>query len=135
MPGNDTGRRILIVDDEVEVTGSLATIFRRHEYDVRVAASAEAAIDAVAAWQPDLAIVDVQLPQMNGIDLAMVIRDTHPYCRLVLFSGQHTTQDLLEEAAKKGHIFEILAKPVHPMFLLDYVSSRLAARTRSRKLA
>ena len=135
MPGNDTGRRILIVDDEVEVTGSLAAIFRRHEYDVRVAASAEAAIDAVAAWQPDLAIVDVQLPQMNGIDLAMVIRDTHPYCGLVLFSGQHTTQDLLEEAAKKGHIFEILAKPVHPMFLLDYVSSRLAARTRSRKPA
>jgi DNA-binding NtrC family response regulator len=135
VPGNDTGRRILIVDDEVEVTGSLATIFRRHEYDVRVAASAEAAIDAIAAWQPDLAIVDVQLPQMNGIDLAMVVRDTHPYCRLVLFSGQHTTEDLLVEAAKKGHIFEILAKPVHPMFMLDYVSSRLAARTRPRKPA
>lgn len=135
MPGTETGRRILIVDDEAEVTGSLAAIFRRHEYDVRVADSAEAAIEAVAAWQPDLAIVDVQLPRMNGIDLAMVIRDSHPGCRLVLFSGQQTTQAVLEEAAKKGHLFEILAKPVHPMFMLDYVSSRLAGRIRSRKTA
>jgi DNA-binding NtrC family response regulator len=126
------GRKILIVDDEPEVTDSLCAIFSRHDYDVQVAGTAESAIETIAAWQPDLAIVDVMLPQMNGIDLAIVIRDTHPYCRVVLFSGQQTSQSLLEEAAKKGNLFEILAKPVHPMFLLDYVSSRLAGRTRRR---
>jgi DNA-binding NtrC family response regulator len=126
------GRRILIVDDEPEVTDSLATIFVKHEYDVRVGHSAEAAIEVIAVWQPDLAIVDVMLPQMNGIELAMVIRDSHPNCRVVLFSGQQTSQSLLEEAAKKGNLFEILAKPVHPMFLLDYVSSRLAQRRSGR---
>jgi CheY-like chemotaxis protein len=130
VPGSEGPRKILIVDDEAEVTNSLAAIFRKHEYEVRVANSAESAIEAIAVWEPDLAIVDVILPRMSGIDLAMVIRDTHPYCRLVLFSGQQTTQALLEEAAKKGHLFEILAKPVHPMFMLDYVSSRLAGRTR-----
>jgi DNA-binding NtrC family response regulator len=126
----DGGRRILIVDDEPDVTDSLATIFTKHDYEVRVAGTAEAAVDTISAWQPDLAIVDVMLPQMNGIELAMVIRDSHPYCRVVLFSGQHTSQSLLEEAAKRGNLFEILAKPVHPMFMLDYVSSRLAGRTR-----
>jgi len=118
------------VDDEPEVTDSLATILMKHDYEVRVAATAEGAVETIAAWQPDLAIVDVVLPHMNGIELAMVIRDSHPYCRIVLFSGQQTTQALLEEAAKKGSLFEILAKPVHPMFMLDYVSSRLAGRTR-----
>ena len=126
------GRRILIVDDESEVTSSLSTILGRYEYEVRVAANGEQAIEAIASWRPDLAIVDVMLPQMNGIDLAMVIRDTHPRCQLVLFSGNQTTQSLLEEAAKKGHLFEILAKPVHPMFMLDYVSSRLSARSKHR---
>jgi DNA-binding NtrC family response regulator len=126
----DGGRRILIVDDEREVTESLATIFSKHDYEVRVANTAEAAIETIAVWQPDLAIVDVVLPQMNGIELAMIIRDSHASCRVVLFSGQQTSQSLLEEAAKKGNLFEILAKPVHPMFLLDYVSSRLAGRTR-----
>ena len=124
-------RGILIVDDEPEVMQSLAAILTQHGYEVRIAETAEQAIEAIAAWTPDLAIVDVLLPQMNGIDLAMVIRDTHPGCRLVLFSGQQTTQELLEEAAKKGHLFEILAKPVHPMFMLDYVSSRLSGRTRN----
>jgi DNA-binding NtrC family response regulator len=129
----DGGRKILIVDDEPEVTDSLAAILAKHDYDVRVAGTAEAAVETIAAWQPDLAIVDVVLPQMNGIDLAMVIRDSHPYCRIVLFSGYQTTQALLEEAARKGSLFEILAKPVHPMFMLDYVSSRLAGRTRGRR--
>jgi DNA-binding NtrC family response regulator len=127
----DGGRRILIVDDEPEVTSSLAAIFTRHDYDLRVAGTAEQAIETIALWQPDLAIVDVMLPQMNGIELATVIREAHPYCRVVLFSGQQTSQSLLEEAAKKGNLFEILAKPVHPMFMLDYVASRLAGRPRS----
>jgi DNA-binding NtrC family response regulator len=129
----DAGRRILIVDDEQEVTDSLSAILTKHDYEVRVANTGEAAVETIAAWQPDLAIVDVVLPQMNGIDLAMVVRDTHPFCRVVMFSGQQTTQALLEEAAKKGHLFEILAKPVHPMFMLDYVSSRLAGRPRTER--
>jgi len=130
MPGIDGSRRILIVDDEPEVTESLSAILAKHDYEVRVAATAEAAIETIAGWTPDLAIVDVMLPLMNGIDLAIVIRETHPRCRLVLFSGQQTTQAVLEEAARKGNLFEILAKPVHPLFMLDYVSSRLAGRPR-----
>lgn len=133
MAAVDAGRRILIVDDEQEVTDSLSAILTKHDYEVRVANTGEAAVETIAAWQPDLAIVDVVLPQMNGIDLAMVVRDTHPFCRVVMFSGQQTTQALLEEAAKKGHLFEILAKPVHPMFMLDYVSSRLAGRPRTER--
>jgi DNA-binding NtrC family response regulator len=134
VAGADGGRSILIVDDELEVTESLAAIFAKHDYDVRVAHSAEAAIETVSRWEPDLAIVDVVLPQMNGIELAGVIRDSHPNCRVVLFSGQQTSQSMLEEAAKKGNLYEILAKPVHPMFILDYVSSRLAGRSRASRI-
>ncbi|HTV13152.1 MAG TPA: response regulator [Acidobacteriaceae bacterium] len=128
----ETGKRILIVDDEPEVTESLAAILAQHNYEVRLADCAEAAVETVAQWAPDLAIVDVVLPQMSGIDLAAVIRASYPDCRIVLFSGQQTSQALLEEAAKKGNLYEILAKPVHPMFMLDYVSSRLAGRARGR---
>jgi hypothetical protein len=63
---------------------------------------------------------------MNGIDLAIVLQANRPACRLVLFSGHPGTQALMEEAAKKGNSFEILSKPVHPLFMLDYVSSLFA---------
>ncbi|MGA8109726.1 MAG: response regulator [Acidobacteriaceae bacterium] len=124
--GLRSGRRILIVDDEPAITETLSVIFSQHGYEARTAVSAEEAIDAIAQWEPDIAILDVMLPQMNGIDLAIVLRANHPRCRLVLFSGHQSTQALVEEAAKKGNIFEILTKPVHPMVMLDYVASLFA---------
>jgi CheY-like chemotaxis protein len=122
----ETGRKILVVDDEPAITETLSVIFSQNGYDVCAAHSAEDAIDLIATWEPDLAILDVMLPCMNGIDLAIVLKANHPHCRLVLFSGHQSTQALMEEAAKKGNMFEILAKPVHPLFMLDFVSSLLA---------
>lgn len=126
MPGFRQNRRILIVDDEPAITETLALIFSKHGYETKAAHSAEEAIETIAVWEPDLAILDVMLPRMNGIDLAIVLRDNHPRCRLVLFSGNESTQALMEEAAKKGNVFEILSKPVHPLFMLDYVSGLFA---------
>jgi DNA-binding NtrC family response regulator len=119
-------RGILIVDDDPEITESLSAIFLKYGYDVRVAHSAETAIETIAQWEPNLAILDVMLPCMNGIDLAMVMKANRPACHLVLFSGHAGTHELMEEAAKKGNMFEILTKPVHPLFMLDFVSSLFA---------
>lgn len=126
MSGLGTARSILIVDDEPSITETLAVIFSKHGYTVKTAGSAEDTIEIIAAWEPDIAILDVMLPRMNGIDLAMVLRANRPNCRLVLFSGHAGTQELMEEAAKRGNMFEILAKPVHPLFMLDYVSGLFA---------
>lgn len=126
VTGPAHARRILVVDDEPAITETLALIFSKNGYQVRTALSAEDAIELIAAWEPDLAILDVNLPRMNGIDLALVLRANRPACRLVLFSGHPSTQALMEEAAKRGNMFEILSKPVHPLFMLDYVSSLFA---------
>ncbi len=126
MKGIGTPRGILIVDDDPAITETLSAIFEKHGYEARVANSAETAIEIIAHWEPDVAILDVMLPCMNGIDLALVLRANHPACRPVLFSGHYGTQALMEEAAKNGNLFEILTKPVHPLFLLDYVSSLFA---------
>lgn len=125
MTGIGAGRSILIVDDERNIADTLSLIFSRHGYSTRVAYSAEQAIEIIAEWQPDLAILDVMLPRMNGIDLAIVLKQNYPCCHLLLFSGHHSTQDLLEEASKKGHVFDILAKPIHPASMLDTVSDML----------
>jgi CheY-like chemotaxis protein len=58
------------------------------------------------------------MPDMNGIDAAIKIREFLPACKILLFSGQAATADLLENARKHGHQFDILAKPVHPKDLL-----------------
>ncbi|HYK37730.1 response regulator [Alloacidobacterium sp.] len=121
MPSAVSAYKLLIVDDEPMVSESLALLFSTRGYETRVAYSAEQAIEIIAEWQPDLAIVDVILPQMNGIDLAIVLKANYPLCRSVLFSGQPFTSEILEEMTKKGHTFEVLAKPVDPAFLLEMI--------------
>jgi CheY-like chemotaxis protein len=115
------GRRILIVDDEANIADTLALIFKMQRYDVRVTYSAEGAIELIAEWRPDLAVLDVMLPGMNGIDLAIVIKANYPACHVLLFSGHANTAMLLEEAGKKGHQFEVMAKPVYPDLMLERV--------------
>ncbi len=127
MTGAVPATTVLIVDDDQAIADTLAAIFRMHGYTARVAYSAEEAIESIASCVPDLALLDVNLPGMNGIDLAIVLKANHPECHLLLVSGHERTGSLLEEAAKKGHMFDILAKPVHPTFILERVKGLMAS--------
>lgn len=111
--------KVLIVDDERLIADTLAVIFEKHGYETRTARLAEEAIELVNTWPPDLAIVDVVLPKMNGIDLAILLKAEYPACRVLLLSGQAATSDLLAAATASGHGLEVIAKPVHPSILLD----------------
>ena len=126
MPRVKSKRRILIVDDEAAIADTLALIFRTQMYEAHVAYSGEQAIERIAEWRPDLAIIDVILPEMNGIDLAIAIKSNYPACHVLLFSGHANTTMLLEQAGKKGHQFEVLAKPVHPNLMLERAADLLS---------
>lgn len=114
------------MDDETAIADTLSLIFQMQRYEVRVAYTAEKAIEMIAEWTPELAVLDVMLPSMNGIDLALVIKANHARCHVILFSGHTNTGLLLEEAGRKGHQFEILAKPVQPELMLERASALLS---------
>jgi DNA-binding NtrC family response regulator len=117
--------RVLIVDDERIVADTLAIIFSRSGYRARAVYSAEEALALLPDWQPHFAVLDVHLPDMNGIDLAIYIQANYPSCRLTLFSGMSSTSELLDAARDRGHDFPILAKPVPPTQILHLASSLL----------
>jgi CheY-like chemotaxis protein len=121
------GPKILIVDDEKVFADTLAQIFRGEGYDCRAVYSAEQALDALSEqWIPDLTILDVMLPGMNGIDLAIGLKATHPSVAVMMISGQLATTGLIEQAAQKGHTFSILPKPFPVPDLLANASKLLA---------
>jgi CheY-like chemotaxis protein len=123
----DKRRRVLIVDDERVITDTLVTIFSQRGYETKGVYSAEQALAFLEDWHPDWVVIDVLLPAMSGIDLAIRIRSQWPECHTTLFSGQAATADLLELAIKSGHRFEVLAKPVHPSELLE-IAGRLLGK-------
>lgn len=124
MPPYAGERRILIVEDEKVVAETLGQILRVHGYSVRIAHSAEDALEVIS-WSPHLAILDVMLPKMDGIQLAMVLKGQNRDCGIILFSGQPSVEDLIAQARLDGLQFDILAKPVHPSVMLDAVSTLL----------
>jgi DNA-binding response OmpR family regulator len=67
-------QRILIVDDEPSIVISLQYLMQRAGYEVAVAADGEAALQAVAEQSPDLVILDVMLPKVNGFDVCRRLR-------------------------------------------------------------
>jgi CheY-like chemotaxis protein len=121
MPGS----RILIVDDEKTIADSLALVFSKYGYEARALYDAEQAIEFVKGWEPALAIIDVVLPNMSGIELAVYLKVTYPAVPVLLISGQFVTEGLIRDAASQGHHFEILAKPVPIPELLRSTASLL----------
>ncbi len=110
--------KVLVVDDERVIADTLAIILNQHGYDASAVYTGTGAVERAKAVKPDLIISDVIMPDMNGIEAAIRIRQFLPSCKILLFSGQAATADLLESARAQGHEFEILAKPVHPQDLL-----------------
>jgi CheY-like chemotaxis protein len=119
MPESKTKSKVLVVDDERVIADTLAMILNQSGFEARAVYSGEGALDLAATFAPDMLISDVIMADLNGIDAAIRVRALLPNIKILLFSGQAATADLLEKARAQGYEFEILAKPVHPQDLLN----------------
>jgi CheY-like chemotaxis protein len=119
MHENRVKPKVLVVDDERVIADTLAMILNQSGFDARAVYSGEKAVEMASTFTPDMLITDVIMADLNGIDAAIMIRAILPKIKILLFSGQAATADLLEKARTKGYEFEILAKPVHPQDLLS----------------
>ncbi len=111
-------KRILVVDDEPCIADTLAALLCNYGYQATAMHDGQSALAECDRVTPDLVITDVFMPGMSGIELATRIRQRFPACKVLLFSGTAASADLLEQARREGHDFELLAKPIHPADLL-----------------
>ena len=119
MPDTKTKPKVLVVDDERVIADTLSMILNQSGFESRAVYSGEGALEMAQTFEPDMLISDVIMADLNGIDAAIRIRALLPRIKILLFSGQAATADLLEKARTQGYEFEILAKPVHPQDLLS----------------
>ena len=117
--------KILIADDETMIANTLGLILRENGYECQVAYSGRSALLQSLEFQPALLISDVIMPDMNGVEVAIQVKQQLPACEVLLLSGQAAAVDLLRQARAAGHDFEILSKPIHPDQLLGCVARRI----------
>jgi CheY-like chemotaxis protein len=110
--------RVLVVEDEAVVLHTLQLILKQHGYDVKGARDGAEALAIAAEFAPNILLCDINLPDMDGIQISLRVKDAVPTCRIVLLSGEITSTELLEEAEGQGYHFEVLAKPTEPQQLL-----------------
>ncbi|MDD5168462.1 MAG: sigma-54 dependent transcriptional regulator [Syntrophales bacterium] len=103
-------KSILIVDDEASIRQSLGAILADEGYDVLTAGSGEDALKVIDEEQPNLVLLDIWLPGMDGLETLKLIRSNHSNLRVIMMSG-HGTIETAVKATKLG-AFDFIEKPL-----------------------
>jgi two-component system KDP operon response regulator KdpE len=115
--------KILIVDDEPQITRVLRTALSTQGYSLRIAANGVEGMEAVHAWKPDLVVTDVSMPEMNGIELCREIRAVSPVPIIVL---SVRNQEAVKIEALDAGADDYVTKP----FSIQELQARVRAQLR-----
>jgi DNA-binding NtrC family response regulator len=125
-------QRILVVDDEADIRGLLSEILAEEGYEIEVAADAASARRAAARQEPDLVLLDIWMPDMDGISLLREWNEKSSLrCPVVMLSG-HGTVETAVEATRLG-AFDFVEKPLSIAKLLRTAERALEAGKRRRQ--
>jgi DNA-binding NtrC family response regulator len=121
--------RILVVDDEVEIRSAIRRALERDGHDVTLAVDGLDGARAVRSFEVDLALIDIHMPEMDGIELLVNFKAVAPAMPVIVMSGgdQSLRLDLLNDARLLGAA-GILAKPFTLDELREVVRLGLARR-------
>lgn len=111
-----TSLSVLIVDDDVDFADGAAEVLELQGYRVEMAHTGEAGVEAFRRQRFDVALIDIGLPGMNGVECLTRIREVDPGARCFLMTG-YSGEHIAEQGIEAGAI-EILTKPVEPYELL-----------------
>jgi two-component system KDP operon response regulator KdpE len=115
--------RVLVVDDEPALARALAVVLRAHRFEPRIAGTGAAAIEAVTEWHPDVVVLDLGLPDLDGMDVLRAIRSWSSL-PVVVLSARQTSDDKVE--ALDAGADDYVTKP----FGTDELLARIRAAVR-----
>ena len=117
---------VLVVDDEPGVAKTLAPVLEQSGYVAAIAYTGRDAVELASRMTATLAIVDVNLPDGDGVKVAAEICSRLPACKILLITGDPNSAPLLEWLKTGERKFEFMAKPFEPPELLSTVAKLLA---------
>ncbi|HUY33526.1 MAG TPA: sigma-54 dependent transcriptional regulator [Pirellulales bacterium] len=130
MPREPRNIDLLLVDDDTEYRDTVARRFVRRGYRVQEAGDGEEALGLAARRQFDVAVVDLVMPGMSGVELLDKLRAGSPGCEVVLLTGEGSIETAVEAMKRGAHDF--LTKPF-PLAELEVVVQRAYERRQLRK--
>jgi two-component system, OmpR family, response regulator len=125
-PNNNATRRILVVDDNQDAAVSLALLLGAAGYKVETSFDGSAALEAFQSFGPDVCVLDINMPDMNGYELARRIRALKPeHPPLLATVTAYNDDDHLDRAAEAG--FDLhFTKPADPVDVVEQLEGCLS---------
>ena len=120
-----TGSKVLVVDDDIEICKSIAQLLAAHGYEVEYVTSAKTAIDLYRNCQPDIVLLDRNMPEMSGIACAEAIIKFDEDAKILMLSGYDENGPSGITEVQKKLIKGYLTKPVNMNRLLSQLMSVL----------
>jgi two-component system, NtrC family, response regulator AtoC len=114
MPGS-----ILVVDDEQNLRHTLAFILKRAGYDVTTTESAQEALNTLQSGAFDLMILDLKMPDVDGLSLLKMIRQNHPNLPVFILTAYGSLDSAIDALRMEAR--DYLLKPIDPALLLDRI--------------
>jgi DNA-binding NtrC family response regulator len=124
--------KILIVDDELVVRDSLGKWFASEGYQAKPVASGRDALTAIQEAEYDIALIDIKMPGMDGIELQSRLREADPDLTVVIMTGYASVETAVQ--ALKHGAYDYITKPVDPDELSHLVSNALEHRRAKREV-
>ena len=115
-----TPKRVLVVDDNEDAANLLGEIVRMHGHAVMIVHDPSIALDVAGTFRPEVAVLDIGLPGMDGYELASLLRKAAPDCRLIALTGYGQKKD--RERAMAAGFAAHLVKPVQISEILEMIT-------------
>jgi DNA-binding response OmpR family regulator len=122
---------ILVVDDEQNIRSGLAALLTKDGHQVTEAGDGEAALDLLETMACEVAIVDIRMPGMSGLELLHAIRSRWPHVAVILLTGQGTLESAID--AVRAGAQDYLLKPASPETIRETLDRALVASRRQRE--
>lgn len=129
----DKNARILIVDDDETIRSTMKAILEDEGYIVDSASTGEEAIQLTMKTTYNVALLDIRLPDMEGIELLKLMRDNVPRTRKIMVTGYPSMQNAIAALNKNADAY--LLKPVNNEKLLNLIKEQLDAQINERKFS
>jgi len=117
--------RLLIVDDEVEICDFLKSFFEERNYEVKAASSGQAALAAVEQFKPQVILLDIKMPVMDGIQVLGEVKKKYPRIKVIMVTALET-RDKIEECLRLG-ADNYITKPLSLEYLENDVREKIEA--------
>jgi two-component system OmpR family response regulator len=95
-------KKLLLIDDEVIISAYLSSFFRNAGYDVKVAASGAEGVLKADAFHPDLVLLDLVLPDMDGVAVLAQLKEKSPKLPVIVVTGLAPEEEILADCSEHG---------------------------------